>query len=87
MVVLNSLRTRIVRKTELSDGYSFAFPGDDIVLDELSEFVKTERACCPFFTFQLIVSGSGGETQLHLTGPDGVKDFIRDELGFITHDG
>ena len=87
LIVLNSLKTQILSGKELSDGYSFTFPGNDAVLDELNEFIKTERACCPFFTFQLVVPGSGNEAQLNLTGPNGVKDFIRDELGFVTHDG
>jgi len=81
--VLRSLQTKIVGRTEFPEGYSFAFPGDDAVIDELLEFIKTERECCKFFQFDLSVNGDKSGTLLRLTGPPGVKDFIRDELGFL----
>lgn len=80
--VLESLKCQIVEKKELPNGFSFLFPGNDAVLDELIEFVKTERECCPFLTFELSVSGDKSKIWLSLTGPDGIKDFITDELGF-----
>ena len=81
--VLASLRSKIAERTEFEDGYSFVFPGNDAVMDELVEFIKTERECCKFFQFDLSVSGDKSGIQLRLTGPQGVKDFIRDELGFL----
>ena len=60
---------------------AFNFPGTDKVLDELTEFIKTERACCDFFTFALSVSGDQSEAWLKLTGAEGVKEFITSELG------
>lgn len=80
--VLESLRRQILEKKELPNGFSFRFPGNDLVLDELTEFVKTERACCSFFTFELSVSGDKSKIWLSLTGAYGVKDFITGELGF-----
>jgi hypothetical protein len=79
--VLASLKSQITDKKELKDGYAFKFPGTDKVLDELTEFIKTERACCDFFTFNLSVSGDKSEAWLELTGVDGAKDFITTELG------
>jgi hypothetical protein len=49
-----------------------------------SEFIKTERECCDFFTFNLSISGDKSETWLELTGAEGAKDFISTELG-LTH--
>jgi len=80
--VLLSLQSKMTDRVELTDGYSFRFDGNDETLDELNEFVKTERMCCPFFTFTVIVNGETRETWLHLTGPGGVKTFIKQELGF-----
>ena len=50
------------------------------MVDELATFVKTERACCDFFIFNLSISGDKSETWLKITGPRGTKDFIRAEL-------
>lgn len=79
--VLNSLKSKILEKKELEKGYAFKFHGRDEILDELNEFIKTERTCCDFFLFGLSISGDKSETWLELSGPEGVKDFISSELG------
>lgn len=80
--VIASLKQEIIDKKELKNGYAFKFSGTDKVLDELIEFIKTERACCDFFTFAISVSGDKREAWLELTGAHGVKEFITAELGF-----
>ena len=79
--VLASLKSQMTEKKELKYGYVFKFPGTDKMLDELTEFIKTERECCDFFTFNLSISGDKSEAWLELTGSDGAKDFISTELG------
>lgn len=79
--VIASLKKQILEKKELSNGYAFKFTGTDKVIDELSEFVKSERSCCNFFTFGLSFSGDGKEAWLNLTGPEGAKEMITTELG------
>ena len=81
--VLKSLQVKILERKELENIYMFRFEGTDELLDELNEFIKTERACCHFFTFTLKINGATLETWMHLTGPKGVREFIRDELGFL----
>ena len=66
---------------ELGDGYAFRFDSDDRMLMLLAEFVSGERRCCPFFGFRIEVEPGGGPAWLSLTGPDGVKPFIRAEIG------
>lgn len=80
--IIASLKKQILEKKELQNGYAFRFAGTDQAIDELAEFIKTERECCSFFTFRLIVSGNKSETWLELTGPAGVKDMITTEIGF-----
>ncbi len=79
--VIASLKKQVIEKKELKNGFAYKFPGTDAVLDELTEFIKTERHCCDFFTFAISVSGDKSEAWLKLTGADGVKDFINSELG------
>ena len=47
----------------------------------LAEFMTLEALCCPFFTLALQAACDGGPLRLRITGPDGVKPFIRAELG------
>jgi len=79
--VLASLKKKVLEKKELTNGYSFRFEGTDAVIDELTEFVKSERSCCNFFVFTLSFSGDGKETWLSLTGSEGAKEMISSELG------
>lgn len=80
--VIQSLKSQILEKKALPEGFAFLFKGNDALLDELILFIKTERECCPFFSFDLSISGNKSKIWLSLTGPEGVKDFITGELGF-----
>jgi|SRR5690606_29648835 len=78
--VLANLRRQLIKKKELPNGYAFTFKGTDEMIDELTEFVKTERMCCDFFMFSIFIKGDQSETVLEITGVDGAKEFITSEL-------
>ena len=65
---------------ELPDGYSFRLPGEQDLLVKAAEFISLERLCCPFLGFVLEVEPEGGAVWLRLTGREGVKAFIREEV-------
>jgi hypothetical protein len=66
---------------ELPDGYAFRFPSGPGMVRDVAEFITYERLCCPFFDFELTIEREGGPLWLRLRGRDGVKEFIRSELG------
>ena len=66
---------------ELSNGYAFHLPNDSETMRMVAEFISLERLCCPFFGFTLEIEPEGGSVWLQLTGRDGVKPFIRAEIG------
>lgn len=78
--VIKSLKSQVITKTELKNGYQYKFEVTDKMIDELAEFIKTERACCDFFTFNLSFSGDKKHAILQITGPAGTKEFIKSEL-------
>ena len=78
--VISKLKVQILETKELKNGYAYKFYGSDQVVDELSEFIKTERECCDFFTFNLSISGDKSITWLEIVGPKGAKKFIETEL-------
>ncbi len=78
--VITSLKKQVVEKKQVINGYSYKFKGSDFVLDELNEFVKTERQCCDFFDFTIKTSSSDSFCWLTITGPKGAKEFIDAEL-------
>ncbi len=78
--VLASLRKQVIEKKELENGYAFKFNGSDKMIDELTDFEKTERHCCDFFTFNLSISGDTSSLLFEITGPKEAKEFIATEL-------
>jgi|SRR5688572_32852387 len=79
--VLASLKKQMLAIVPMSNGYAFKFNGSDEMIDELAEFIKTERQCCDFFTYNLSVAGDKSEVWLELTGVEGSKEFIINEMG------
>jgi hypothetical protein len=79
--LIRRLMSEVVENiTELPDGFVFRFPAGEY--DAVAEFVGRERLCCSFLTFTLDVMPDREPLLLRLTGPAGVKDFIRAELRF-----
>lgn len=78
--VLTRLKSKLIERKELEDGYVYRFPGTDQMLNELMEFIKTERVCCDFFVFDLTIPGDKSQTRLAITDPRGVKEFLMTEL-------
>lgn len=68
----------MLERKELVNGFSFKFSATDEILDKLNDFIKTERMCCDFFTFQITVEDQ--TALLNITGPSGVKEFLREEI-------
>jgi hypothetical protein len=70
------LFAHVQRVQELPDGYQFTFPAEADGVRDLLEFILSERACCPFFTFQLTFDSPHESVELSLRGGEGVKEFV-----------
>lgn len=78
--VLDVLKAKIVNRQELKNGFKLTFSGSDSTLAELTDFIRTERACCAFLTFSLTVQDRASHILLSITGPKGAKEFIVEEM-------
>lgn len=67
----------------LPDGYALRFPDGESWATRLLAFIMGERACCPFFTFELMFEPGQGSIWLHLHGPAGTTDFVADMLALV----
>jgi hypothetical protein len=65
---------------ELPDGYEFRLAAGSNTLVDAAEFVSHEKLCCPFLRFAIEAEPDNGPLWLRLTGRDGVKGFIREEV-------
>ena len=75
--ISGTLAKRRLAVREIADGFEFVFPGDRSTVQLVSEWVDTERLCCPFFDFAIQIDREGGKLALRLTGREGTKEFIK----------
>lgn len=80
LITSQDLFSRIEEFRELTDGYEFRFANGPELIVKLAEFVSLEKLCCPFLNFVIEVEQEGGRVWLRLTGREGVKAFIREEI-------
>ena len=66
---------------ELPQGYAFRLQRENVSLADLGEWISYEARCCPFFDFGVELQRDNGPLWLSLKGKDGIKPFIREELG------
>ena len=78
------LFSRIEEFRELPNGYEFRLADGPGLISQLAEFVSLEKLCCPFLTFVIQIDAESGPVWLRLTGRDGVKAFIREEIAGLT---
>lgn len=76
-----TLSGRILRIKALKNGYAFDFDGSEETLGLLQGFILSERQCCPFFAFRLLVRPHRAGIRLSVSGPAGAKEFLADTLG------
>lgn len=72
------LRRATLETRELPDGFAFRLPAAE--WSSAAEFISLERLCCPFLGFTLELAREVGPLWLRLTGQDGVKEFLKEEL-------
>jgi hypothetical protein len=78
--VLNELRAKVKGIRELPDGYALVLAHEPYMLPLVAEMIAIESRCCRFLVFGLEVKNGGSSITLSLTGGEGVKDFLREEL-------
>jgi len=87
---LNQLRTglfaRVTSVREKGEGFTFFFDAADDTVTDVLEFIRMERQCCPFLTFQLTVNPSPQAIALHLgaAGETGLS-FVREMFVTLTN--
>jgi 23S rRNA pseudoU1915 N3-methylase RlmH len=80
--VIAELKMLVKERKEETNAFRYKFESTDKNIDLVSSFIKTERLCCDFFTFDLSVESDSEFMWLKLSGPEGVTEFIAEEIGF-----
>ena len=72
--IIAALKSYVIERKELRNGYSYKFKADDQSIDQLTAFIKFERQCCDFFDYSVFIKDDFA--YLELRGPKGTKQFI-----------
>jgi hypothetical protein len=75
------LQSSLIAVHELQDGYDFEFSWNPATYNALAELTPLEHACCPFFDIGIHIESGTNQLYWRLTGQEGIKAFIRAELG------
>jgi len=68
---------------EAANGFEFRLRGEGDVIRQIGEFIARERLCCPFLKFTLTIESDSKPISLFLSGPQGTKDFLREEFSEV----
>ena|ERR1041385_2190741 len=80
--VIAEVKALVKERKEETNAVHYKFESTDKNIDLVSGFIKTERLCCDFFEFMLKVESGTEFMWLTLSGPQGVNEFIQEEIGF-----
>lgn len=75
--ILQKTAESLLEVREQKNGFSYRFPADDSVLQNLATIINLERKCCPFLNFKLVVEEQADFVMLELTGRDGTKEILK----------
>ena len=73
---LDKIVAVLVDFEELENGFSYRFPFQENILQDLAEIIDLERRCCPFLNFKLTTEAGNDFVSLELTGREGAKETI-----------
>ena len=79
--LVRALAHAIVGRVELEHGFELRVDSARLDLPALAEWIGLERRCCPFLHFRIELAAEDGPVTVALSGGDGVKDFLRAEMG------
>jgi len=81
--LIQRLRSLLEEVREHPDGFTLRFKEDGSVFGRLAEWVRHESPRFPFLSFEILVEGRSGPIRLRLTGPRGIKDFLKRQFPLL----
>lgn len=76
-----SIMSKVDRKEVQANAYVFYFKDDPLLLQDIMEFMQKEKACCPFFKFDLSILPFEKGLALQISGSDEAFEMIKEMEG------
>ena len=77
-VLKEKIFSKVIRKEKLSNGVVYYFEYEELLLGEVLEFTQKEKACCPFFKFDISILPFDHGLALQISGSEEALEIIRD---------
>jgi len=70
--------SKTIKRIEISNGFTFYFKDDPALLNYVLEFIQKEKACCPFFKFDLSILPFNEGFALQISGSKKAFKFLKE---------
>ena len=70
--------SKVTRKVESKIGITYYFEGKGTLLKDALEFVQKEKACCPFFKFDISILPYDQGFAIQISGSEAALDMLKD---------
>jgi hypothetical protein len=77
VALAKSLLAKARQVIEHDDGFTFVFEQSPGLEMKIADWVRSEKRCCPFFSFELTRTDAPPSIRLRISGPDGAKEILR----------
>ncbi len=77
-ILKETIFSQVLKKEAIKNGYIFYFKDDSNLLDAIFEQVKIEKACCPFFKFDISILPNNKGFALQISGSEDALEMIKD---------
>jgi hypothetical protein len=77
---MHVLESASIEQQEILDGYVYNFSGTDQTLNALFLLIESIRSTHRYLKFELTVQDIHSNIRLKITGPDGTKEILRQEM-------
>ncbi len=74
----NEIFSKVIKKSEIQNGYTYYFDDDPILLNNLLEYIQKEKSCCPFFKFDISILPFSKGLAIQISGSKDAIKFLQD---------
>ena len=77
-VLKEAIFSKVQKKEESSEGFIYYFEDDSELLSNVLEHVEIEKACCPFFKFDISILPFNNGFALQISGSEAALEMIKE---------
>ena len=77
-ILKEKIFSKVSKKEKKLNGFVYYFENEEILLNDALEFIQKEKACCPFFKFDISILPFDYGFAIQISGPDEVLEMLKD---------